>query len=127
MPVFAEADPADQEVFRAQLSQILNEHRDEIELFGDDLEDLIHEVVVFAAVAAFSGRPEVTSGFVRAVCISDATLLQAVRDACAQGPFFRGGQAHGALRKARRLCVTCTVGKPQPLHLMLRGQHERFC
>ena len=97
-PVYAEEDPRDQEQILDLVRKIFGLDG----LFSSD-EEVVQGMVRFASVAAFSGRPEVLDSLTPAFELSgsNADLVLAVNRACAVGPFFRGGQAHGRLQKSR--------------------------
>ena len=95
-PVYGEVDPRDQEEICSIIRQFfvsdVHEHSDR---------DVVKAMVRFAAIAALSGRPDVLTLLMpHFKCDqTDASLVAAVNGVCEKQVFFRGGQAHGNLKK----------------------------
>ena len=93
-PIYTELDPADQASFSDSLSEVMSSAA------STELDDIIGMVVTFVCLAALSGRPSTMKSLSDACdWRSRAEVSQAIRHFCQTEAFFRGGQAHGALRK----------------------------
>lgn len=94
--VYVEDDPADQDALCTQIGDLI----DKLQTQGDPV-NLVRKVIVFAAIAGLSGRPEVTMKLGKTIGSSDdVALLAFLSELCATEIFFRGGQAHGSLKKS---------------------------
>ena len=91
-PVYVENDAEDQRAIQVSLLQALDGAGD----------GTFRAQVRFSAVAALSGRPEVLQGLANELqhSASDDELKAALSALVTRAAFFRGGQAHGRLKKS---------------------------
>ena len=92
-PVYRETEPRDQRDFLAQLHDLLEP------CANDDAAMLL--LARYSSLAACSGRPAALREFLPSIRGDQdaATLPDFAREFTKRGTFWRGGQAHGSLRK----------------------------
>ena len=94
-PILTDEDPWDQSLFRGLFDTMAETaSTEEMPRFV-----VVHGVLRACTLGALSGRPEVLNDL--PIGATDQLVEDTLRRRCAQGdPFFRGGQAHGKLKKA---------------------------
>ena len=101
-PVYSETDPEDQRDLQIVARRCMSGLPGVSQPGAGDLLPLCRNAARFAAVAALSGRPDAISKLesVLGGGGADPALVEGIRALCDAGPFFRGGQAHGPLKKS---------------------------